>query len=92
MVAAIAAGRDDTTADPVVITEEVLSDLQDPGPKPPVAYAHKLAEERLDEASQILKDEGMTEHAGLLAAQIGIGYALLAIRDDNEVFFAGGGS
>lgn len=91
MVTVANAARDDTTADPVILAEEVLADLAEPeGPPPRAPFAAKLAEERLEEATMLLKEEGLTETAALLAASIGIGYALLAIRDDAEVFFAGG--
>jgi len=92
LAAAIAAARDDLDAPPVAIVEDVLGDIGEGGePAPPVPMAARFAEERLGEATQFLKDQGETETAGMLAAQIGIGYALLAIRDDAEVFFAGGG-
>lgn len=89
LAAAIAAAREDTEAPPVAIVEEVLGDIDDE-PEPAAPMASLLAHERLEEATELLQEQGETPSGPMLAALIGIGYGLLAIRDDAEVFFAGG--
>lgn len=91
IAAAIAAARADTDVAPVVIVEEVLGDIDDELAAPAAPMAVQLANDRLNEASKILQEQGEIESAPVVAALIGIGHSLLAIREDAEVFFAGSG-
>lgn len=91
IAAAIAAARADTDVAPVVIVEEVLGDIDDESEAPAQPMAVQLANDRLNEAANILKEQGEIESAALVVALLGIGHSLLAIREDAEVFFAGGG-